>query len=169
MELLFRDTESKTLAGDGGEEHLRHCLDIPRWGRALLALRPFADENSLHTAVMSVAAPFTPAEIDGALRHHPRIGDRPVGDDAGAAFARSEQSGVDSSDARVGARLAAGNEEYESRFGRVFLVRAAGRSAADVLAELDRRLGHDESTELREIEEALRQIAAVRLLGPGVL
>jgi 2-oxo-4-hydroxy-4-carboxy-5-ureidoimidazoline decarboxylase len=169
MELQFRHTESRAKDPSGVEAHLRHCLDISRWCRTLLESWPYTDDTSLRAAIMTAAAPFTSDEIDGALRHHPRIGDRPVGGDVGAEFARAEQAGVDTSDAGVAARLTAGNQEYERRFGRVFLVRAAGRSAADVLAELDRRLDNERSVELREIELALRQIATVRLLGPGAL
>ena len=47
------------------------------------------------------------------------------------------------------AALAEGNREYEKRFDRVFLIRAAGRSSAEILAELHRRLGNDDETERR--------------------
>ena len=38
--------------------------------------------------------------------------------------------------AGVTAAIAAGNAAYEERFGRVFLIRAAGRSPEQILAEL---------------------------------
>ena len=59
----------------------------------------------------------------------------------------------------MAARLAAGNAAYEQRFGRVFLIRAAGRDAEQILAELDRRLGNDDETERAETVDNLRQIA----------
>ena len=65
--------------------------------------------------------------------------------------------------ADVAARIAAGNAAYEERFGRVFLIRAAGRSPEEMLAELERRLGNDDETEAREAIEQLRQIALLRL------
>ena len=61
------------------------------------------------------------------------------------------------------ARLAAGNAAYEERFGRVFLIRAAGRDAEEILAELDRRLGNDDEAERAETVDNLRQIALLRL------
>ena len=61
------------------------------------------------------------------------------------------------------ARLAACNAAYEERFGRVFLIRAAGRDAEAILAELDRRLGNDDETERAETVDNLRQIALLRL------
>jgi 2-oxo-4-hydroxy-4-carboxy-5-ureidoimidazoline decarboxylase len=45
-------------------------------------------------------------------------------------------------------RLARGNAAYEARFGHVFLIAAAGRDAAEILGELERRLGNDPATEL---------------------
>ena len=38
--------------------------------------------------------------------------------------------------AGVAAAIAAGNAAYEERFGRVFLIRAAGRTPEQILAEL---------------------------------
>jgi 2-oxo-4-hydroxy-4-carboxy-5-ureidoimidazoline decarboxylase len=59
--------------------------------------------------------------------------------------------------------MAQGNAAYEARFGRVFLIRAAGRSRAEIFGELERRLDNDDATELRETAEQLRDIAVLRL------
>ena len=79
-------------------------------------------------------ATLTDEELDQALSGHPRIGER------GGAQSQQEQSGVDPTAGDTAARLAAGNAAYEERFDRVFLIRAAGRDADEILAELDRRL-----------------------------
>lgn len=96
---------------------------------------------------------------------HPRIGERPEGDDAGARHASTEQAGVDVSDESVEHRLRAGNLAYERCFGQVFLIRAAGRDADAVLKALDSRLGNDPQTEAAVVEHELREIAAVRATG----
>jgi 2-oxo-4-hydroxy-4-carboxy-5-ureidoimidazoline decarboxylase len=57
----------------------------------------------------------------------------------------------------------AANRQYEARFGRVFLIRAAGRSAADILAELRRRLHNEPADEAAEVATQLREIALLRL------
>ena len=62
-------------------------------------------------------------------------------------------------------QLAAGNAAYEARFDRVFLIRAAGRDADEILAELERRLDNDDVTERAETVDNLRQIALLRLDG----
>ena len=61
------------------------------------------------------------------------------------------------------AELAAGNKEYEERFGHVFLVCATGRSAGELLAALRERLGNDPATELRVAAEEQRKITHLRL------
>jgi 2-oxo-4-hydroxy-4-carboxy-5-ureidoimidazoline decarboxylase len=45
----------------------------------------------------------------------------------------------------------------------LFLIRAAGRDRAGILAELRRRMDNDAVTELREIGGQLREIALGRL------
>ena len=139
---------------------VRTALDVPRWSDEIVDARPYPSLSALTEAALSVAQPLTAAEIDGALTHHPRIGERPAGDDPAATLARREQSGVDASAA---AALAEGNRVYEERFDRVFLVRAAGRSADDILALLRSRLGNTADEEQAVIDQQLREIAALRL------
>jgi 2-oxo-4-hydroxy-4-carboxy--5-ureidoimidazoline (OHCU) decarboxylase len=45
----------------------------------------------------------------------------------------------------------------------VFLIRADGRSAEEMLAALRERLGNDPDTEWRAVAEELRQITRLRL------
>ncbi|WP_312546041.1 2-oxo-4-hydroxy-4-carboxy-5-ureidoimidazoline decarboxylase, partial [Pantoea eucalypti] len=56
-----------------------------------------------------------------------------------------------------------GNQAYEARFGRVFLIRAKGRSGEQMLAELQRRLQNSEVTEQQEALDQLREITLLRL------
>jgi 2-oxo-4-hydroxy-4-carboxy-5-ureidoimidazoline decarboxylase len=66
-------------------------------------------------------------------------------------------------DAAVRARLREANLAYEQRFGRVFLVRAAGRTPLEILTEAERRLGNDPESEQREVVDQLAQITRLRL------
>ncbi len=109
--------------------------------------------------------PFTAEEIEAALVHHPRIGERAGGGSKEATLSRAEQSGVDSSDSRVANALAAGNVAYEEKFGRVFLIAAAGRSADEILAALHARLENSADDEELIVAEQLRRIALLRLEG----
>lgn len=140
---------------------LESCLSVPRWVQYVLAGRPYADVGEVLDRARAAAATLSPAEVQAALARHPRIGER-AGAADDAEFSAREQAGV-SNDERVRAALRRGNAAYEARFDRVFLIRAAGRSAAEILAELDRRLQNSEVAELAEVVGQLGEIAALRL------
>ncbi|UNX54897.1 2-oxo-4-hydroxy-4-carboxy-5-ureidoimidazoline decarboxylase [Georgenia sp. TF02-10] len=147
------------------EQLLLSCAAVPRWAAAVAADRPYPDVDAALAAARTAADSWTDAEVDAALARHPRIGERPQGSDADAAHSRREQAGVDAGDAELARRLAEGNRAYEERFGHVFLIRAAGRSAEEILAALEQRLGNDPATERRVAAEQLREIAVLRLRG----
>jgi 2-oxo-4-hydroxy-4-carboxy-5-ureidoimidazoline decarboxylase len=146
-------------------EVLRPCVDIQRWCEAIVDARPYATRDALLGVARRAAHPFTAAEVQAAMSHHPRIGEKPAGAGTEAAMSTAEQSGVDQADARVAAALRSGNEAYEQKFGRVFLIRAAGRSADEILASLHERLLHSEADEDEVVAEQLREIALLRLEG----
>ncbi|MFZ2178198.1 MAG: 2-oxo-4-hydroxy-4-carboxy-5-ureidoimidazoline decarboxylase, partial [Rhodococcus sp. (in: high G+C Gram-positive bacteria)] len=100
------------------------------------------------------------AEIDQALSGHPRIGGR-----ADNSSSAREQSAVASADDAVRENLRAGNEEYEKKFGHVYLVCASGRSAQELLAILHERLRNDSLTERRILRRELAAINRLRLEG----
>ena len=144
---------------------LRPCVDVTRWCEELADGRPYSSVDELVARAEVAASPFTAEEVEAALAHHPRIGERARGEHAEAAMSRAEQAGVDPSDAAIAAALADGNRAYEERFGRVFLIRAAGRSAAEILAALTERLTHTPAEEEPIVAEQLREIAVLRLKG----
>jgi 2-oxo-4-hydroxy-4-carboxy-5-ureidoimidazoline decarboxylase len=144
-------------------EDLFACLAVQRWVDEVAAHAPFATSAELLRVAAEAATPLSPAEIDEAIAHHPRIGERPTGSGAAQSFSRNEQSSADDSDEQLARAIAEGNAAYEERFGRVFLIRAAGRSRAEILAELNRRLRLDDRTELAIVGEQLRDIALLRL------
>lgn len=137
----------------------------PAWAQELVARRPYDDAAGLIATSDEVLAQLAEPEVAAALAGHPRIGERMAGDDAAAQLSRSEQSAMRSADQQVAAAILQGNRDYEDRFDRVFLIRAAGRSPQEILKELQRRLGNDEASELTEVREQLRQITRLRLEG----
>jgi 2-oxo-4-hydroxy-4-carboxy-5-ureidoimidazoline decarboxylase len=152
------------LSADEAKGLLRSCLDVPRWVDEVEGGRPYAGWAALRLAAEQSAAGLTDEELDAALARHPRIGERAsAGHDV--EHSEREQSGVDPADVDTATRLAVGNAAYERRFDRVFLIRAAGRSADEILAELDRRLGNDDRTERDETVQQLGEIALLRLEG----
>ncbi|GAA3201057.1 2-oxo-4-hydroxy-4-carboxy-5-ureidoimidazoline decarboxylase [Microbacterium terregens] len=138
---------------------------VPSWVHAVVAARPYGSIDQLATRAGALAAQWRTADLDAALAHHPRIGQPPAGAGAEAAVSRREQAAMTDAASAVAAAIAAGNTAYEERFGRVFLIRAAGRSPEEILAELERRMRNDDETEASEALAQLAQIALLRLRG----
>ncbi|MBB2977117.1 2-oxo-4-hydroxy-4-carboxy-5-ureidoimidazoline decarboxylase [Microbacterium endophyticum] len=136
---------------------------IPGWVDAVVAGRPYSSADALASYASSLASVWSRADLDAALSHHPRIGDKPRGSGATADASRAEQSSMSTAADDIVSALATGNADYEARFGRVFLIRAAGRTPAEMLSHLHRRLENDEADEAREATEQLAEIALLRL------
>jgi 2-oxo-4-hydroxy-4-carboxy-5-ureidoimidazoline decarboxylase len=156
----MRVDEFNALPADDARALVAGWLGVRRWVDEIVAGRPYADTAALRARAHDAALDLTDHELASALSRHPRIGERPTLNGAESRHSRSEQAGVRAADAE---RLRAANATYEQRFGHVFLVRAAGRTSDQILAELRRRLYNDEEAERAETVTALRDIALLRL------
>ena len=152
-------------SADEAVQALRGCNAAPRFAAEVVAGRPYRDVETLVARAEEVARALPWADVAMALAAHPRIGDRVVGSSAEAESSRREQSSMEDADAAIREALIEGNRAYEERFDHVFLIRAAGRTPAEMLAELRRRLHNDPETEQAEVIEQLAQITALRVKG----
>jgi 2-oxo-4-hydroxy-4-carboxy-5-ureidoimidazoline decarboxylase len=142
---------------------LAACCASSRWVAALTAARPFGTVADLHSSAAAELAALDWPDVLEALAAHPRIGSPATGTKPEAAWSRLEQAGAQETDVPTAEALASANAAYEARFGFVFLIRAAGRSAQDMLAAALDRLGHDEPTERLVVRAELAQIVQIRL------
>ena len=152
-----------TLSDEAAHDALAACCASPTWVAEVAAGRPYATRTALLNATEAACRRLSDADLEEALAAHPRIGDRAAGTSAEAQWSRQEQASVSHSDDATRTHLHQANLAYEERFGRVFLIRAAGRSPAEMLVEARRRLGNDEATERAEVTEQLGQIARLRV------
>lgn len=129
------------------------CCASRRFAAAMAAGRPYPSFAAVAAAIEAVFGSLSWDDVLEAMAGHPRIGARASGQSA------AEQSGVGDSSR---AALAAGNLEYEERFGHVFLIRAAGLSGEEMLAALRERLANDPDTERKVATAALRDITVPR-------
>ena len=140
------------------------CNGSLAWAIGVVNLYPFETPDQLFAASDKVWLALPEEAWQQAFDSHPRIGEHK----AKAATAQSlkwsagEQSAANPDEATQ-AVLAAANKEYEQKFGRIFIVCATGKSAAEMLAILQRRLANDPATELKEAVEQQRQITQIRL------
>ena len=147
---------------DEARVRLLTCLDLPRWADEVLAARPYDDLEQLEKTMTEAAASMSDDELERALARHPRIGERADAAKHDASHSTAEQAGVDHDDDDVARQLADGNRAYEERFGRVFIIRAAGRDAPEILDQLRTRLDNSDEDERAETIKQLTQIAMLR-------
>ncbi|HDG7806530.1 2-oxo-4-hydroxy-4-carboxy-5-ureidoimidazoline decarboxylase [Klebsiella quasipneumoniae] len=153
------------LSHDEAVALLAPCVAIPAWSDTLVSLRPFACREALLQVAREAMADWGENDLNAALSAHPRIGEKPTGSQAHATMSRQEQSAVDSDNEKLAQALREGNARYEARFGRVFLIRAKGRSGEEMLQALTRRLQHTADEEVPEALAQLREITMLRLEG----
>ena len=130
------------------------CCGSRRFAAAMAAGRPYASADAAVAAVDAAFAALTWSDIREGMNSHPRIGARAVGQSA------AEQSGV--ADASRAA-LAAGNAEYEDRFGHVFLICASGLTGDQMLGALRERLNNNADIERTVAAAELRMITRLRV------
>ncbi|MBO3084674.1 2-oxo-4-hydroxy-4-carboxy-5-ureidoimidazoline decarboxylase [Cellulomonas fengjieae] len=147
------------MIDDGPETRslLTTALHVRRWVDEVASGCPYPSLDALVGVADLAARPLSTAEVDEALSAHPRIGATTTG------LSTAEQSASATDDPALVAAMDAGNRAYEERFGRIFLIRAAGRSRTEILDELHRRLGLSDDDESAEVADQLRQIALLRL------
>jgi 2-oxo-4-hydroxy-4-carboxy-5-ureidoimidazoline decarboxylase len=152
-----------TLPLEDAAEALSLCCASRRWVAALALSRPYRGIGELYRAAAETLTSLDWPDILEALAAHPRIGERAAGRGAEAAWSRAEQAGASEAGAKTAADLVQANVAYERKFGYVFLIRATGRTAAQMLTAARERLGHDELTEQSVVRGELGQIVRLRL------
>ncbi|MEJ7770481.1 MAG: 2-oxo-4-hydroxy-4-carboxy-5-ureidoimidazoline decarboxylase [Geodermatophilaceae bacterium] len=143
--------------------HLRVCNAADRFASEIAARRPYASKHELVETAEAVSLGLSWAEVSQVVGGHPRIGDRPKGESQEARSSRAEQASMASAEDDVRMALAEGNARYEARFGHGYLIRAAGRTPREILAELQRRLGNDPTSERVEVTRQLAEITRLRV------
>jgi 2-oxo-4-hydroxy-4-carboxy-5-ureidoimidazoline decarboxylase len=139
------------------------CCTSERWTDGVAAGRPYPSITALLDSSNKVVVGLAVDDLRAALDGHPRIGDRAGPRRGDRDWSRREQAGVTTSDDAVQQGLAEGNAAYERRFGHIYLVCAAGRSGAELLAVLRDRLGNEPETEWDVVRAELSKINALRL------
>jgi OHCU decarboxylase len=146
------------LPVDEARAALVRCCGSRRWVAEMLARRPWPSPAALFGDAAAVWAAMGRDDILEAFAQHPRIGAS-----AGDAWSRQEQAGAAGGDAATVAALREANDRYWNRFGYIFIVCATGKSAAEMLALLERRLNNDPTSELAVAAAEQARITRLRL------
>lgn len=147
-------------------EELFKCCGSTAWAKQLTEQRPFASIEDLVFKSDRVWANATKEDGLEAFTHHPKIGDVKSLEKKFAstkAWAGGEQAGVNVANQSVLKELAKGNNDYENKFGFIFIVCATGKSAEEMLSLLNERIGNDLETELKIAMNEQNKITKIRL------
>jgi allantoinase len=151
---------------DSTRNDLLKCCASTRWVEVMLAARPFVDDAGLLQAAGKYWWGLDQSDWLEAFAGHPKIGDV---DSLRAKFANtrqwagSEQAGVAEASEATLQRLSKLNDEYQTKFGYIFIVCATGKSADEMLALLESRLPNDAETELKTAAGEQLKITELRL------
>jgi 2-oxo-4-hydroxy-4-carboxy-5-ureidoimidazoline decarboxylase len=157
------------LDADVAAREILPCCGSSAWAESIAARRPFADAGELFEASDAIWAGLPEDAWQQAFDSHPRIGQQHARSATAESLAWSsgEQSAAQSSaDPNADATklaLAEANRQYEEKFGRIFIVCATGKSAAEILAICNTRRNNSAAEEMLEAAEQQRQITQLRL------
>jgi OHCU decarboxylase len=135
------------------------CCGSERWASEMAAGRPYGSAEALRQRADELFDELQRDDWLQAFAAHAAIGAPRPGDAQGAG----EQAAVAAAGGVLLDALRDGNERYQAQFGHVFLIRARGRSAGELLAALNERIGNTPDQELANAAAAQREITELRL------
>lgn len=153
------------LTADAARAEFLRCCGSARWAEGMVRRRPFASKAAVLAAADEEWALTGEKDRLEAFAAHPKI----VGKDAlreifaaTAHWTKGEQAGAAADEATLDA-LARGNADYEARFGFIFIVSAAGKSASEMLSILRARLPNAREAEFKTAAAEQAKITRLRL------
>ncbi|HWL87039.1 MAG TPA: 2-oxo-4-hydroxy-4-carboxy-5-ureidoimidazoline decarboxylase, partial [Polyangiaceae bacterium] len=145
---------------------LTSCCGAGAWVDPMAGARPYGDLPALLDGAREVWRRLGKEDYLEAFRHHPRIGGVKAEAKVSAAahaWSGGEQSRVAEASAATRDELARINHAYEEKFGHIYIVRAAGRTADEMLDIARERLKNDAETELARAAAEQLAITEIRL------
>ena len=160
-------TELNNLPKPALAEALQKCCGSTAWVEKMAAGVPFANAETLLAEAQACWYALGEADWREAFAHHP-----PIGGDVRAlrekfastsAWAEGKQAAVRVATPETLEALAAGNTEYERKFGYLFIVCATGKRAGEMLALLQVRLPNHPADEMVIAMGEQAKITRIRL------
>ena len=154
------------LTREQAHQEFYKCCACHRLCEELSEARPFKDEKDLLSKADSLWKNYSKSEFLEAFRGHSKIGDL---DSLKKKYANTrqwsqqEQSGMKAVDDQTLMELMNLNNDYENRFGFIFIVCATGKSASEMLSILKSRIDNNANKELHIAANEQAKITKIRL------
>lgn len=144
---------------------LLQCCGSSAWVEKMIHMPPAEDLIDLFEDAEEKWYECKEEDWKEAFGHHPKIGDiellkKKFHFDQ---FAEDEQKSVSQASERTLQLLSKGNEEYEKKFGYIFIVSATGKSADEMLEILNSRLENTPEEEIKIAMDEQIKITKLRL------
>lgn len=142
------------------------CCACQKLCQDLVKNRPYDNREELYATADSLWKSYSQSEFLEAFNGHSKIGDLNSLREKyanTAAWSHQEQAGMQSVSESVLQELMQLNQEYEQKFGFIFIVCATGKSAIEMLEILKSRIKNDFDQELLNASEEQSKITRIRL------
>lgn len=147
-----------SCAPETATSQFKRCCGSRSWSERMTEARPFSNLEQLEAIADNVWKSCSREDWLEAFAAHPRIGESTA-----SQWSRKEQAGVQKASAVLQMELARRNSEYEVKFGHIFIICAAGKSAEEILTALRQRLRNSPAVEIETAAEQQRLITHLRL------
>lgn len=147
-------------------EELKKCCGSEEWVSGMLCETQVVSVNEILSKAEEIWNSLSSNERLEAFDYHPKIGDMNSLREKyshSKDLSESEQSGAADATDDILKELAEMNENYEKKFGFIFIVFATGKSAGEMLSILKKRIINDAETEMKNASEEQLKITKLRL------
>jgi OHCU decarboxylase len=160
-------SELNTVSESLAVAELSKCCGSSSWLNKMLKYRPFKNENHLFEMARKIW--FEECQQNDwkeAFTHHPKIGNVKELEEKFAStkdWPSNEQAGVNNASKQILQDLADLNQQYENKFGYIFIVCASGKSAEEMLGILKNRMTNTSEAEIKTAMNEQNKITKIRL------
>jgi 2-oxo-4-hydroxy-4-carboxy-5-ureidoimidazoline decarboxylase len=155
-----------TLTPEKLQSELFKCCGSTTWVSKMLPFFPADDMVELLNDAEDQWYECSEADWLEAFTYHPKIGDVESLKKkfaSTAQWASGEQGAVRQASQQTLEALAKGNDDYEKKFGFIFIVCATGKSADEMLVLLQARLPNKREDEIKIAMDEQNKITQLRL------
>ncbi len=158
--------ELNILSKEELKQTLFKCCGSDNWVEKMLTIFPVDDLVELLEDADEKWWQCSEEDWLQAFTHHPKIGDIESLQKkfaSTAQWAAGEQSVAALASYEVLEKLAKGNDDYEKKFGFIFIVCATGKSAEEMLQLLNARLPNSRKDEIQNAADEQSKITKLRI------
>lgn len=148
------------------KEELAKCCGSSAWIDRMLPFFPAEDLVEVLEDAEEQWFLCSEADWKQAFAQHPRIGDIESLQKkfaSTAEWAIGEQGGIKTATQQTLQSLAEANKKYEEKFGYIFIVCATGKSANEILTQLETRLQNSPEVEIEIAADEQNKITRLRI------